>query len=41
MPIWDHLFSTYREYKKIDGNLLPKKKQDFVFIGHNGGLGFF
>ena len=39
MPIWDVLFGTYREYRKKDGPLLPKNQQDFVFIGHNGGLG--
>jgi sterol desaturase/sphingolipid hydroxylase (fatty acid hydroxylase superfamily) len=41
MPIWDHLFGTYREYKKKDAALLPKNQQDFVFIGHNGGLGHY
>lgn len=41
MPIWDHLFGTYREYKKKDLPLLPKNQQDFVFIGHNGGLGHY
>lgn len=39
MPVWDRLFDTYREYKKKDLELLPAKQQDFVFIGHNGGLG--
>jgi sterol desaturase/sphingolipid hydroxylase (fatty acid hydroxylase superfamily) len=39
MPLWDHLFGTYREYKKMDVPLLPAKQQDFVFIGHNAGLG--
>ena len=39
MPIWDHLFGTYREYKKSSNTLAPKTQQDFVFIGHNGGLG--
>lgn len=39
MPIWDHMFGTAREYRKKDVELLPEKKQDFVFIGHNGGLG--
>eukprot|EP00522_Entomoneis_paludosa_P004575 CAMPEP_0172464882 /NCGR_PEP_ID=MMETSP1065-20121228/51825_1 /TAXON_ID=265537 /ORGANISM="Amphiprora paludosa, Strain CCMP125" /LENGTH=650 /DNA_ID=CAMNT_0013221241 /DNA_START=66 /DNA_END=2018 /DNA_ORIENTATION=- len=39
MPFWDVLFGTYREYKKKDIALLPKNQQDFVFIGHNGGLG--
>jgi sterol desaturase/sphingolipid hydroxylase (fatty acid hydroxylase superfamily) len=41
MPIWDHVFATFREYRKPDKDLLPAKKQDFVFIGHNGGLGHF
>jgi Fatty acid hydroxylase superfamily len=41
MPIWDHLFGSYREYIKKDLPLLPKKQQDFVFIGHNGGLGHY
>lgn len=41
MPIWDHLFSTFRDYKKPPSSLLPSDKQDFVFIGHNGGLGHF
>lgn len=41
MPLWDHLFNTYREYRKpVEvASLQPKEKQDFVFIGHNGGLG--
>lgn len=39
MPIWDFMFGTHREYKKPDLNLLPANQQDFVFIGHNGGLG--
>jgi sterol desaturase/sphingolipid hydroxylase (fatty acid hydroxylase superfamily) len=39
MPIWDHLFSTYREFKKPESTLLAPNKQDFVFIGHNAGLG--
>jgi len=39
MPLWDHLFQTYREYKKNDPATLPHSQQDFVFIGHNGGLG--
>ena len=30
---------THREYQKDNSGLLPAKKQDFVFIGHNGGLG--
>jgi hypothetical protein len=42
MPIWDHIFGTYREYKKKDIQpMLPIMKQDFVFIGHNGGLGHY
>jgi sterol desaturase/sphingolipid hydroxylase (fatty acid hydroxylase superfamily) len=41
MPMWDHMFSTYKEYKKVDPQQLPKKQLDFVFIGHNGGLGHF
>lgn len=39
MPIWDHMLGTYREYKKADPKLLSGTTQDFVFIGHNGGLG--
>ena len=39
MPVWDHLFGTYREYKKPELLQPSKSKQDFVFIGHNGGLG--
>lgn len=41
MPFWDHLFGTYREYTiaKRAKPLLPKDQQDFVFIGHCGGLG--
>jgi len=40
MPLWDKVFGTLREYKKTDHkNLLPANKQDFVFLGHNGGLG--
>lgn len=39
MPIWDFLLGTQREYTKPDANLKPANKQDFVFIGHNGGLG--
>jgi len=38
-PLWDHLFGTYREYQKKDLQMLPEDQQDFVFIGHNGGLG--
>lgn len=41
MPIWDHIFGTAREYKKKDIEMLPASQQDFVFIGHNGGLGHF
>ena len=40
MPIWDHLFNTYKPYKKVE-NLIAQDKLDFVFIGHNGGLGHF
>jgi len=39
MPFWDHIFSTHREYKKPNNVLKPANQQDFVFIGHNGGLG--
>mmetsp|Transcript_16645 Transcript_16645/g.23444 ORF Transcript_16645/g.23444 Transcript_16645/m.23444 type:complete len:650 (+) Transcript_16645:27-1976(+) len=39
MPIWDYLFGTAREYKKVEPELAPANQQDFVFIGHNGGLG--
>lgn len=39
MPFWDFIMDTQREYQKDDSGLLPAKKQDFVFIGHNGGLG--
>ena len=39
MPVWDFLFGTAREYRKKDAQLLPSDQQDFVFIGHNGGLG--
>mmetsp|Transcript_6173 Transcript_6173/g.8004 ORF Transcript_6173/g.8004 Transcript_6173/m.8004 type:complete len:650 (-) Transcript_6173:309-2258(-) len=39
MPLWDIMLGTYREYRKKDVQLLPKNQQDFVFIGHNGGLG--
>jgi hypothetical protein len=39
VPGWDYMFGTYREYKKKDVQLLPQEQQDFVFIGHNGGLG--
>mmetsp|Transcript_27844 Transcript_27844/g.59886 ORF Transcript_27844/g.59886 Transcript_27844/m.59886 type:complete len:694 (-) Transcript_27844:91-2172(-) len=42
MPIWDHMFGTWRTYKKTDSDrLLPAKQQDFVFIGHNAGLAHF
>lgn len=39
MPFWDFIMGTHREYTKKDDNLKPAKQQDFVFIGHNGGLG--
>lgn len=39
MPIWDHLFGTYRDYRKPERVALPPKQQDFIFIGHNAGLG--
>ena len=40
MPIWDYLGGTARDYRKNDlERLLPASQQDFVFIGHNGGLG--
>lgn len=42
MPLWDHIFCTFREYKKVENNntpMIPLKQQDFVFIGHNGGWG--
>jgi len=38
-PTLDMLFGTYREYKKPDVELKPANQQDFVFIGHNAGLG--
>lgn len=42
MPIWDHMFGTWRSYQKTDSDrLLPADKQDFVFIGHNAGLAHF
>lgn len=42
MPIWDHMFGTWRSYTKTDTDrLLPAKQQDFVFIGHNAGLAHF
>ncbi|KAL7545671.1 hypothetical protein ACHAWF_009022 [Thalassiosira exigua] len=42
MPIWDHMFGTWRSYRKTDTDrLLPAKQQDFVFIGHNAGLAHF
>jgi len=39
MPFWDIVCGTHREFKKDDSGLMPAKQQDFVFIGHNGGLG--
>ncbi|CAB9501511.1 WAX2 C-terminal domain [Seminavis robusta] len=39
MPIWDYMLGTARSYKKKEVQLLPAKQQNFVFIGHNGGLG--
>lgn len=39
MPIWDFMLGTHREYTMKEQELLPADKQDFVFIGHNGGLG--
>lgn len=39
MPFWDIVLGTHREYVKPDPGLLPSNQQDFVFIGHNGGLG--
>lgn len=42
MPIWDHLFGTYREFKiptNEQAGTISADQQDFVFIGHNGGLG--
>lgn len=39
MPFWDILLGTHREYTKPDPKLKPANQQDFVFIGHNGGLG--
>jgi sterol desaturase/sphingolipid hydroxylase (fatty acid hydroxylase superfamily) len=39
MPIWDYMLGTQRKYTKKDENTMPANKQDFVFIGHNGGLG--
>jgi sterol desaturase/sphingolipid hydroxylase (fatty acid hydroxylase superfamily) len=39
MPLWDFAFGTHREYKKPEPDIMPADKQDFVFIGHNGGLG--
>jgi sterol desaturase/sphingolipid hydroxylase (fatty acid hydroxylase superfamily) len=41
MPLWDHLFGTFRPYQKPNRPMLPKSQQDFVFIGHNGGLGHY
>ena len=39
MPIWDYVFGTAREYQKAALPQRPLEQQDFVFIGHNGGLG--
>lgn len=42
MPLFDHMFGTYREYKlptAEEAGLLPADQQDVVFIGHCGGLG--
>lgn len=39
MPIWDHLLGTFKDYKKNNPMTVSQKRQDFVFIGHNGGLG--
>ena len=39
MPLWDHLFGTYREYKTPESTLLPPLQQNMVFIGHNAGMG--
>ena len=41
MPLWDFIFQTYREFYKTDPELIDAKQQDFVFLGHNGGLGHF
>lgn len=41
MPIWDYMFGTARTYTKPVKPLRPQGQQDFVFIGHNGGLGHF
>jgi len=41
MPLWDHLFDTYREYRRPEPIMQPSNQQDFVFIGHNGGVGHF
>lgn len=40
MPIWDMMLGTHREFRlPSKARQLPPKRQDFVFIGHNGGLG--
>jgi len=42
MPVWDFLFGTYKEYKIPSPEklgVLPENQQDFVFVGHCGGLG--
>lgn len=41
VPAWDYLFGTARQYEKPAQPMLPAQQQDFVFIGHNGGLGHF
>jgi sterol desaturase/sphingolipid hydroxylase (fatty acid hydroxylase superfamily) len=40
MPLWDHVFGTYREYRqRNESALLPASQQDFVFIVHPSGTG--
>lgn len=42
MPIWDHVFGTYKKFRiptEKESGRIPKDQQDFVFIGHNGGVG--
>lgn len=42
MPVWDHLFGTYCEHVALTKpETRPSAKDDFVFIGHNGGLGHY